>query len=71
MLCLSSWGFFPRMVDKLFICSLKHSTIVNRRQLPGDTEIGKVSLLHQILVAACSCEVGEKTISDLRAQING
>lgn len=71
MLCLSSWGFLPRMVDKLFICSLKHSTTVNRRQLPGDIEIGKMSLFHQKIVAACSCEVGEKIISDLKTQING
>lgn len=71
MLCLGSWGFLPRMVDKPFICSLKHSTIVNRRHLPGVIEIGKMSPFHQRLAAVCSCEVGEKTLSDLRAQMNG
>lgn len=52
-ICLSSWGFWPRMVDKLCICSLKHSTTVNRRHLPGVIEIGKMSLFHQILAALC------------------
>lgn len=70
MLCLSSWGFLPRMVDKPFICSLKHSTLVNRRHLPGVTEIGKMSLFHQRLAAVGSCKVHEKTLSDLRAQTN-
>jgi len=59
------------MVDKPFICSLKHSTSVNRRYLPGVIEIGKMSLFHQRLAAVCSCEVGEETLSDLSTQMNG
>lgn len=66
VLCLSSWGFLPRMVDKPFICSLKHSTTVNRRHLPGVIEIGKMSHFHQRLAAKWV-----KTPSDLRAQMNG
>lgn len=70
VLCLSEWGFLPRMVHKLFICSLKHSTTVNRRHLSVVIEIGKMSLFHQRLGAVHSCKVGEKTLSGLRAQMN-
>lgn len=60
VLCLSEWGFLPRMVHKLFICSLKHSAAVNRRHLSVVIEIGKMSLFHPRLAAAHSCKVGEK-----------
>lgn len=70
VLCLSSWGFLPRVVDKPFICSLKHSTTVNRRHLPGVIEIGKMSHFHQRLAAVVAAK-WVKTPSDLRAQMNG
>lgn len=42
MFRFNSWSFLLRRVDKLFICLLKYSIIINRKYLLGVIEIGKM-----------------------------